>query len=637
MLTAKEGEPAVAASDAANVDDDPDFSPELVCDLPILGSAEDRLGFGAYAEALAELIDSPRVATPLTLSIDAPWGAGKTSLARLIERKACEWPKVRGDPPHIVCWFNAWMHSDAPNLGPALAAAVGKTVARDRPTWRRLVSPMPAAMLSPSERRRRRVLVLAFAALAAVIAVFAPRALTSSHVSDQTGGLLGVGVLAGVSIAASLWTSALGVAQATATFIDNPQSQAEAGSMADVSAQFAKLVHSATRGRRRLVIFVDDLDRCAPERALQMCETASLLLSVPDVVTVLIGDLAALRGFARQRFSSTDTVGQVAGEDYGRNYFDKIVQLDFSLPPPDQPALASMLAHRSALPPTERGHPSEKPASPRMSNRLRPRAWLARAFAFASARPRRFAAFVGITLALWLVVAAIVGVVDPRSDQSTSGWGNDLIGAWGTVTFLLWIPVGVGTLHQWLRKRRTRRSTAEIDATIRDKARSRSESNVETISQVVTSASARLVAQRLRRANVEQLVSEGSGELASYYPGLPRSVKRVANRHYLLASVAVSRQMIGGTPPLTAAHLSKWALMMERWPDLAEEIIERPLLAGELERRARSDEDACGTHSLSDLLPEQVPQRDELIRLLRDPTSIAAIADRLVFALPAHS
>ncbi|HYM53881.1 MAG TPA: P-loop NTPase fold protein, partial [Solirubrobacteraceae bacterium] len=456
MLTRKDGEPAAAASVAVRVDDRSDSSPELVSDLPILEAAEDRLGFGAYAAALAELIDSPGVATPLTLSIDAPWGAGKTSLARLIERKVCEWPKERGDPPHIVCWFNAWMHSDAPNLGPALAAAVGKTVARDRPTWRRLASPMPAAMLSPEERRRRRVLVLAFAVLAAVIAVFAPRALHKIFpVSKQTGGWIGAGVLAGVPIAASLWTSALGVAQSAAKFIDDPQSQAATGSMADVATQFAKLVRSATRGRRRLVIFVDDLDRCPPERALQICETASLLLAVPDVVTVLIGDLVALRSFARQRFSAADIAGQAAGhgagqqadEDYGRNYFDKIVQLDFSLPPPDQPALASMLANRSAAPPTRPGHSSEKPASPRAVHRLRPRAWLARPYALVCGRPRRFAAFVAITLVVWLIVAAIVGIVDPSYGHSTKGWGEKLVGAWGGITFLVWFPVGAGTAY----------------------------------------------------------------------------------------------------------------------------------------------------------------------------------------------
>jgi hypothetical protein len=296
-----------------------------------------------------------------------------------------------------------------------------------------------------------------------------------------------------------------------------------------------------------------------------------------------------------------------------------------------------MLAHRSAPALNGRGHRVERPADPRSASGLRARAWLAHGFALVTARPRRFAAFVAVTFALVLVVAAIVGAVDPRYERAPNDWGSELVGVWGLVTFLLWIPVGIGTLNQWLKKRRTRRSTAKIDETIRDYARSRSESNVQTISAVVASASTRLVEQRLRRASVRQLVSEGSGELSSYYPDLPRSVKRVANRHYLLASVAVSRHMIGGTPPLTAQHLSKWALMMERWPELAEEIVDRPSLVGELEQRARADGDAASGHCLSELLPEGISEHEELVRLLRDPTSIATIAERLVFALPDRS
>jgi len=98
-------------------------SAEILSDQPISSPGADQLGFVAYAEALSEVIDAKSTVTPLTLSINAPWGAGKTSLARLVEHNLQEWPKLRGDPPHIVCWFNAWMHADAPRLGPALAAA----------------------------------------------------------------------------------------------------------------------------------------------------------------------------------------------------------------------------------------------------------------------------------------------------------------------------------------------------------------------------------------------------------------------------------------------------------------------------------------------------------------------------------
>jgi hypothetical protein len=301
-----------------------------------------------------------------------------------------------------------------------------------------------------------------------------------------------------------------------------------------------------------------------------------------------------------------------------------------------------MLSERSATGPARGAHPSERPDSSRTARTLRlVRARFVRAYILVCGRPRRFAAFVGITFVVLLIVAAIVAVLDPRYGQGNTDWGSTLVGVLGVTMILAWIGAGAGTFYRWFSNRRARKSTAKIDETIRENVWGSSEARVETIThavaQSVTKASSRLVEQRVRRATVEELVTEGSGELSSYLPGLPRSVKRVANRHYLLASVAVCREMIGGSPPLTAQHLSKWAVMMERWPELAAEIIDRPTLAGELERGARSDEGPSHDRTLSELLPMGISQREELVRLLRDPTSIAAIADRLVFALPARS
>ncbi len=40
----------------------------------------DLLEFGDYADALIDLIQSPKTQTPLTIGIDGPWGSGKTTL-----------------------------------------------------------------------------------------------------------------------------------------------------------------------------------------------------------------------------------------------------------------------------------------------------------------------------------------------------------------------------------------------------------------------------------------------------------------------------------------------------------------------------------------------------------------------------
>jgi hypothetical protein len=143
-------------------------------DKPLEDDADDRLDFVAYADALAELLDHPATDTPLTLAISARWGAGKTSLAKMVEGRLKRRPIERGDPPHITCWFNAWTHDDAPHLGAAFAAEVARTTDRFRPMWRRLISPLPSAMLSPEERWRRRLGVAVVSFVAAVVIALVP-------------------------------------------------------------------------------------------------------------------------------------------------------------------------------------------------------------------------------------------------------------------------------------------------------------------------------------------------------------------------------------------------------------------------------------------------------------------------------
>src|SRR5262249_52172468 len=101
---------------------------------------------------------------------------------------------------------------------------------------------------------------------------------------------------AAASVIITLFRSFFKISESVGSFIDSPRSAAAQGTLAEVYEQLGRIMRQAqgrarSRAKRRVVVFVDDLERCPADKALDMCEVVSQLLGHEDVVTVLIADL----------------------------------------------------------------------------------------------------------------------------------------------------------------------------------------------------------------------------------------------------------------------------------------------------------------------------------------------------------
>jgi hypothetical protein len=345
------------------LNDGADSRPEYYADRPVTDPKNDAFGFVAYAEEFALLMNDPRTDTPLTVAISGPWGSGKTSLAELLCRRLADekiWQLYWKDPP-VTCWFNAWMHGDAPNVGAALAASVTRQVSRHRPWYWRLLSPLPSVMLSPERRAWRRVWVGLVLASSALLVLMGTLWLIPGV--RPAGGALGhlfghwqiLTVYAAIPALIGVGRTVFRVSGTVGTFIDAPQSAAAQGTIAEVCDQLRRVMRQAQRqwrgqAQRRVVIFVDDLERCPADKALDMCEVVSQLLGQQDVVTVLIADLDLLESAAETRYrpSGSGTAGGDGYTDVGQEYLHKLIQLRFNLPPLDRNDVAALLGLTAA-------------------------------------------------------------------------------------------------------------------------------------------------------------------------------------------------------------------------------------------------------------------------------------------------
>lgn len=80
---------------------------------------------------------------------------------------------------------------------------------------------------------------------------------------------------------------------------------------------------------KKLVVFIDDLDRCLPEKMLEILEVLKLFLGVPGCVFVIGVEREMIERGIEVRYKSEEQKIPISGKDY----IEKIIQVPFTLPP----------------------------------------------------------------------------------------------------------------------------------------------------------------------------------------------------------------------------------------------------------------------------------------------------------------
>ena len=117
---------------------------------------------------------------------------------------------------------------------------------------------------------------------------------------------------------------------------------------------------SETIALDRVIIYIDDLDRCTPKRVVEVLEAVHLLLAIDFFVVVVAVDprwlLNSLQWHYRELFTSGSDQLQVseeektAWESTPHNYMDKIFQIPFTLRPMNKKGYTDLIDGLIAIP-----------------------------------------------------------------------------------------------------------------------------------------------------------------------------------------------------------------------------------------------------------------------------------------------
>lgn len=248
-------------------------------DKPVSTLQDDVFGVSQYIAGLNDFILECN--TPMTIAIQGDWGSGKTSMMNMIREQL-------GDKV-VTSWFNTWQYSQF-NMDDSLAVSF----------LSRLITDLDAESDQNNSKMKETVkTIFRFVQRAGMIAV-----------DTMVGG-----------------AAAEAVNDATnAVFKQSEMDMPSA--ISELRTQFEDAVKAKTDkcGKDRLVIFIDDLDRLHPGKAVELLEVLKLFLDCNRCVFVLAIDYAVVSQGVKQKY------GELIGEEKGRSFFDKIIQVPFKMP-----------------------------------------------------------------------------------------------------------------------------------------------------------------------------------------------------------------------------------------------------------------------------------------------------------------
>ena len=272
----------------------------------------DLLNNEAIAACIIALL-SEHPSRPVTVGVHGDWGAGKSSILEMIEAALV-------DKHDVLCLkFNGWRFQGFEDAKIALIEGIVTGLVEKRPALRKAAGVVKDIF--------RRIDWLKVAKHAGGLAL---TAFTGIPTPDQLRGILGglESILADPAKLATKENLDAVIGNVKSVMKDETESKNVPQEIGEFRKAFDDLLKQA--GIKRLIVLIDDLDRCLPDTAIETLEAIRLFVLTNHTAFVVAADEAMIEYAVRKHFPELpDTSGP---RDYARNYLEKLIQVPFRIP-----------------------------------------------------------------------------------------------------------------------------------------------------------------------------------------------------------------------------------------------------------------------------------------------------------------
>lgn len=239
---------------------------------------DDKFSIENYINGLSNFIIECE--TPLTIAIQGDWGTGKTSIMYQVEKRL---NPEKQDKKIQTIFFNTWQYSQF-DMGNNLAVALITDLISE---------------LNVEDSKKKQFFKKAKGALSKGL----------EYVN------LDFGILNGEKLTEKFQDLIIGFSERT-------------DDIKHLKENLQDIINDAIKENKsdRIVIFIDDLDRLVPEKAIELLEVLKLFLDCEHCVFVLAIDYNVVVKGAKSKY------GKDLDDEKGKAFFEKIIQVPFTVP-----------------------------------------------------------------------------------------------------------------------------------------------------------------------------------------------------------------------------------------------------------------------------------------------------------------
>lgn len=277
-------------------------------------SEVDILFYEPYANVIADISQNPNY-KPLTIGVFGVWGAGKSTLLKLIKQKIDE--KAQKKEKTLCININAWMFEGYEDAKVALMEALLREIKEHKD--------IPSKVKDGISKLLKKLDLFKLATKA--VSVGAPL-IASAATGNPVPFMISISTNA-EAIGESVKNTANAVQSIRDDYIKTDEVNDE-NSVVNNVRKFREEFQKALEDDaiENIIVLIDDLDRCQPDRIIETLEAIKLFLSVEKMTFIIAADENVIQYAIRKKYPPIENYTV----NLDKEYIEKIIQLPIYIP-----------------------------------------------------------------------------------------------------------------------------------------------------------------------------------------------------------------------------------------------------------------------------------------------------------------